>query len=276
MKLKKIVCLILAIPLSITASISGYAATTDSTAKKDIPYSSVLTLPKENITFIKGDYTHLGDLEYTYTSGGKHYKVKESSDEALNRVDSEILELNSNGNYVKIAEQTVRKNSSNVVCTTIENGEKSVNTIPLPKVSSPTLSQGNTLSTAIASTQNLPTTNWIFYGVFYSSTRIYAYTITAVSSIILGIVSASTFGVGTAIAISTTTRLVAQIVTDQIPNIYYKDYVYYKTVIPPEPGQYAMKVAEENTRCFFSDSARTQQLEGSPVTTDTYLRGYEE
>lgn len=111
--------------------------------------------------------------------------------------------------------------------------------------------------------------------MFNYSTKIQQYTVTGVSLIITGIVSASSLGVGSVIAITAVNGIVTEIIKDHIGTVYYTDHVYYKKVIPPQSGQFAMKVAERNVRYFFSDSSRTQVISGSPVYTTSYVNGYE-
>lgn len=68
--------------------------------------------------------------------------------------------------------------------------------------------------------------------------------------------------------------LIAYIVDDQIEDIWYTDFVYYKTLLPPDPKMFRMKVAEKTVHYFYSDSNRDNLMKGSPITSEFWLDGY--
>lgn len=119
-----------------------------------------------------------------------------------------------------------------------------------------------------------PISSWTHYGTFNYSTKIKKYTVAAVTAVISGIVGASTMGAGAAATISSTTGLIAYIVDNQIEDIWYTDFVYYKTLLPPDPKMFRMKVAEKTVHYFYSDSNRDNLMKGSPITSEFWLDGY--
>lgn len=122
----------------------------------------------------------------------------------------------------------------------------------------------------------LPISGWNHYGNYFYSTKIALYTVAAVTATITIIVSRSVELVKDAAAfVGGITSFVGYVLDKEIPEIWYTDKVYYKTVVPNNPNQFRMKVAEKITHTFYEDSARTKHMKGSPITSEFWLRGYE-
>lgn len=281
MRIKKSITIILALSLTLsTSSVEVFAANENTSISEDSQSAeNILSLPKSNIKFIKGSYNDLSHVEYTYTSNQENFKVIEDSNTDLSNVQSTIYKQDSSGEYTKFAEQNVSVKESITVKTKIGDKE-TIETIARPQVieDNPITSvtkDSYSVNELSINSSNLPISDWQYYGTFKYSTTIVKYTIVAVAAIISGIVAtATTLGTGTQAAISSTTAVVSYIVNDQVPKIYYTNKVYYKTVVPPNPNQLRMKVAEKTTHTFYSDEARTKQLPGSPVTSNFHLEGY--
>lgn len=267
---------------SLISVIPGQLFAQNSTENQSI--KEILAQPKHDITFIKGGFDDLNDLEYTYTSNFKKYKAVEKTSPDLKHVESEIYEEKTNGEFELIAELTVEV-EGDVVETTITPANKetpTVDTFVKPDISEaksfeivnePVGSIANQNSASI-SANNLPVSDWYHYGNFFYSTKIVKYTVAAVAAIIAGIVGSSSLGPAAAAWIGSSTALIAYIIDDQIEDIWYTDKVYYKTVIPPDPDMFRMKVAEKTTHTFYSDSGRTQHMQGSPIESEFWLEGY--
>ncbi|EJW19479.1 hypothetical protein M5X00_19045 [Paenibacillus alvei] len=269
---KKLVISVLII--SLIGSISGQVFAKESIQVTEHSIQNILAMPKKDITFIKGGFDDLSDMEYTYTSNSKKYKAIEKTSPDLTHVDSEIYEETTTGEFELIANLMVEVNGA-VVETTItpSNGEpKFVDTFIKPE---PT--DANTFSpelNTLGDRGDYPISSWTHYGTFNYSTKIKKYTVAAVTAVISGIVGASTMGAGAAATISSTTGLIAYIVDDQIEDIWYTDFVYYKTLLPPDPKMFRMKVAEKTVHYFYSDSNRDNLMKGSPITSEFWLDGY--
>lgn len=279
-KTKKSITTVLALSLGLSIPAEVFASNSNTSISNETQsVEEILSLPKKDITFIKGGYNDLSHVEYTYTSNEEQFKVIEDSNNDLSHVQSTIYKKNDLGEFDKFAEQTVDVKGSIVVTTKIGD-KKTVENIARPQVidnSSANSVTKDSYSTNefSANSSNLPISDWQYYGTFKYSTTIVKYTIVAVTAIIAGIVStATTLGAGTQATISGTTTLVSYIVNDQVPKIYYTNKVYYKTVVPPNPNQLRIKVAEKTTHTFYSDETRTKQLPGSPITSNFHLEGY--
>lgn len=279
-KIKKSITMLLALSLSLSTSTEIFAANSNTSVSNETQsVEDTLSLPKKDITFIKGGYNDLSHVEYTYTSNEEQFKVIEDSNNDLTHVQSTIYKKNDLGAFDKFAEQTVDVKESIVVTTKIGDKE-TVETIARPQAVednsvASVIKDSYSVSELSMNSSNLPISDWQYYGTFKYSTDIVKYTIVAVSVIIAGIVStATTLGAGTQATISGINTLVTYIVNDQVPKIYYTNKVYYKTVVPPNPNQLRMKVAEKTTHTFYSDETRTKQLPGSPITSNFHLEGY--
>lgn len=299
---KRILCTVLTIVLVTSIPIQAFGEES-ATSSKNHPIQDILNVPKENLNFIKGGYDDLSHLEYTYSSKGKNYKVIEDTTDNLAQVNSTIFEQDTSGNFVELAKLTVEVKSSTIEtvitpANSIEVQSQSTNSFKggsnkiveifeRPNVSNAegtfidsniekSLAEESSLATLASNPSGLPISDWHHYGNFFYSTKIAKYTIAAVAVTITGIVSVlKILSPGAKATINSTTTLVAFIVDDRIGDIWYTDKVYYKTVVPPDPNMFRMKVAEKTIHTFYSDSGRTQHMKGSPITTEHWLRGYD-
>ena len=240
----------------------------------------LLDSPKENISFVKGNYGD-SEIEYTYTSSGREWKAIEKTSSDFKKLNSDIYLKNDKGEYelfVNFEMDMVSRYKAEITITP-QNGEE-----PLKEVIDNTpqqagfefINEQSSLSEDIE-TRNpsgLPISAWNHYGNFFYNTKIAKYTISYVTNIVVGLVGYSALGLAGAIVVSSTTELVAEIVKDKIPDIWYTDKVYYKTVVPPNPNMFRMKVAEKTTHTFYSDSGKTKHRKGSPITSEVWLDGY--
>jgi hypothetical protein len=270
--------------VSLISVIPGQIFAQEAEEIPNLSTKEILELPKRDITFIKGSFEDLSDLEYTYTSNSKKYKVIESASADLTDVESKIYEESLTGEFELIADLTVNVEGG-VVETTITPTNKEAQTVET--FTRPSLSEAkaveifdqpliNTETSSITPyANNYPISDWYHYGNFFYSTKITKYTIAAVSAAITGIVSASTLGAGTIATITAINTLTSYIIGDQIGDIWYTDKVYYKTLVPPDPIIFRIKVAEKTTHTFYSDSSRTQHMKGSPIESEFWLKGYQ-
>ncbi|WP_017814247.1 hypothetical protein [Paenibacillus shenyangensis] len=131
----------------------------------------------------------------------------------------------------------------------------------------------NTLS--VNNPSGLPISDWQHQGNFFYTTTVPIHTVNAVN-ILVGYIVNKTDGLGkkATARITSTLAIVTYIVNNFIPKIWYTDKVYYKTVVPNDPNKFKMKVAEKRIHTFYEDAGRTKNMQGSPVTSETWLEGY--
>ncbi|WP_411349024.1 hypothetical protein [Paenibacillus sp. WLX2291] len=264
---------------------------------KDI--ETILSAPKENLTFIKGDFEHTDHLEYTYTNNENTYKIIEDTYGESLGTDSILYKEEGPGSYEAIGKYSLRivNGNANYTISAIDLNQNSVNslqsesntnqieaitgTIELNKVervesgasSVPTSNQ--TLTTNASNPSGLPISAWQHQGNFFYTTTIAIHTINAVNIAIGYIVNTSgEIGKKATAKITGIAALVTYIVNNGIPKIWYTDKVYYKTVLPADPNQFRMKVAEKRIHTFYEDADRTKNMKGSPVTSEFWLEGY--
>ncbi|MEK4366295.1 hypothetical protein MKX68_27980 [Paenibacillus sp. FSL M8-0212] len=294
MHYKKFACAVLAASLLLPTSSQVFAGiesiSSQSVSQDNVDFSNldsqsieeVMELPKDNISFIKGNY---GDqnIEYTYTSAGREWKAVENSSSDYKELHSEIYLKNDNGDYELFTTMDVKNISATKIDLTFtpENGKASYNeTIDMTfqpagvEILDNQPQERMSITAAADNPSGLPISDWNHYGNFFYNTKVTKYTISFVTNIVVGLVSYSTLGIGGVVVTTAVTNLVSEIVKDNIPDLWYTDKVYYKTVVPPEPGMFRMKVAEKTIHTFYSDSARTKHVKGSPITTEVWLRGY--
>lgn len=237
---------------------------------------NILAQPKQNITFIKGGYDDISHLEYTYSSAGRDFKVVEYTNDDYTVVDSTIYIKNQDGTYEEFATQKLVIDHSSVVTATFEaNGQTSTESFRLETPQNISLRSNSISDSPISlnsSYNGSPVTDWQYWGTFNYSTRIVKFTVAAITSIIINIVSNSAFPGSAVIVSGIVSTIVVPIVENSIPTVYYTVTTYFKDVIP-EQGTFQMHVAEKNIYKYYSDSNRTKKI-GDTITTFNCLDGY--
>lgn len=236
---------------------------------------NILAQPKQNITFIKGGYDDISHLEYTYSSAGRDFKVVEYTNDDYTVVDSTIYIKNQDGTYEEFATQKLVIDSSVVTATFEANGQTSTESFRLETPQNISLRSNSISDSPISlnsSYNGSPVTDWQYWGTFNYSTRIVKFTVAAITSIIINIVSNSAFPGSAVIVSGIVSTIVVPIVENSIPTVYYTVTTYFKDVIP-EQGTFQMHVAEKNIYKYYSDSNRTKKI-GDTITTFNCLDGY--
>lgn len=236
---------------------------------------NILAQPKQNITFIKGGYDDISHLEYTYSSAGRDFKVVEYTNDDYTVVDSTIYIKNQDGTYEEFATQKLVIDSSIVTATFEANGQTSTESFRLETPQNISLRSNSISDSPISlnsSYNGSPVTDWQYWGTFNYSTRIVKFTVAAITSIIINIVSNSAFPGSAVIVSGIVSTIVVPIVENSIPTVYYTVTTYFKDVIP-EQGTFQMHVAEKNIYKYYSDSNRTKKI-GDTITTFNCLDGY--
>ena len=237
---------------------------------------SILAEPKQNINFLVGGYDDISCLEYTYTSAGRNFKVIEDTNDDYTFVNSTIYIQNPDGIYEEFATQKLNIDSSVVTATFEANDQISTETFLIQSAQDASLRSSNIDDSPISlnsSYYGSPVTGWTYWGAFNYSNRITKFTVSAITSIIAGIVSSAALpGVSAVVVSGLVGTVVSQIIEDYVPTVYYRVTTYFKSVIPEE-GTFQMHVAEKNIYRYYSNSGRTNQI-GDTITTFACLDGY--
>lgn len=270
--LKRILVLMVVLALSLTSLDNSVAF-----AQED---KSILELDKSNYTYIKGK---LGDTSviYTYTSDNKTFKVIEKASVNFDDVDSIIYIKSSNGQFVEYATQTLSVKDDVIYITINENGRITTDTINIyhEKTSGienpPNQSNGGLNSMSGPSWNGLPVdTTWHYYGTFNGDNNIVRYTSSAVLAI-LATIAASMLGIAGQCVVAGVSAIASIIIDDAIEQIWWTDYVYYQTVIPPEDWMLRRKVAEKSSTYVYSSSSKSSSDLIGNYTYTYYEDGYE-
>jgi len=267
--MKKVISSVLTIALcvGVVPSTLTYAA-----APNEISISvSKLTQEKQNISFLEGNP---GDkhLVYTYESEGNTYKVEENANSDLSKVNSVIYLENSDAKFVEYATQNTEVDLKNalVKVTTNENGSINTDIQPL-SVIAPNNFDIHDRSGGIKPFDSFmggPVSSWNYDTWRNGSTRFQRYTVTAVVATLTGIVTLAQPEL--TVISGTVGALAAQIVSDQIPLLYYKQrYAEKKSLVAT-----SVIVASKWDTIFYTDAGRTSEIYRTAAAK--YLKGYVE
>lgn len=256
---KRIMVLIMVLALCLTSLRNSIAY-----AKNVTMENSLLKLEKNNYTYINGK---LGDtnVTYTYTSENKIFKVTETASDNFDAVNSIIYVKNNDGKFIEYATQKLTVEDNVITITINENGLLTTDTIIIHKkektIEKESLYNHSLINQAPLNTiygnpswNGMPVSLWIYYGAYTGSSDIKRYTSAAVLAMLTTIV-ASLFGISGEVVVAGISAVVAVIVQDQTPRIWWRDHVYYQTCIPPEDWMFKMKVAEYTHAYIYSDSS---------------------
>lgn len=178
-------------------------------------YAVTTSSTKEEFNLISSNYK---DIEYTYKENGIEYKVLETANKEFNKIHSRVYEKHNN--KFQLAREFVtiiHKNSKNQIeVEKIENGIYTKDVFDIDTSSS---------EENIISASKSAKSGWEFVDSHNGSTGFKNFTYSVVVGLLITAVSG---GLGLGVVASNVVGVVAgRIVSEKVPIIYYRRYVYY-------------------------------------------------
>ena len=233
-----------------------------------------LTTGKTNVVILDANLNH---TEYTYEKDGKLYKAIETLNDSFTKGSTKIFQKNNDNTYDLICTSLLSVNDESINLKTTVNGQSVNEEFKLEDLvkdfkTDRTINLETNQKTQLFSTRSSSLTGyWDFATEYSSSTRIKRYTTTFVTAALTAVLSYY-FGASAAATagISGLGGVVGQVVSDEIPLVYYDQNVFYKYALNTDPP---LPRAEKTDTWFFSDKARKNSISGK-VTCEYYVPGW--
>ena len=244
-------------------------------AKVNIPDGNQISTQKESFVIHNSDPNN---TIYTYTENGKEYRVVESSNEDLTKVDSNIYVKNKKWKYeleskinstIENNEVIVKTQSKGISKEKIEVFElDSLGEYIPDEILNDVPNETTSEITPFRIIEDNGLTSWYYAGTFKYSNIIAKATLSLVVAIITNVALpglASAAGVAlSATAKTAISNIAGQIVSYGVSVIYYSQVVHYKYLIGTD-----LPRAERTATSVYRDSSRTQKI-GNTVVSEYY------